>query len=143
MIERFCGYPGAAHLPQMRSVLDHVFISSDLVAMQRRANDLAQIKENRLAADIARALVTKCPMTHNVYVRLLEEAAHITTLPEALVMDFQLAIKMTARPDFVEGVCAVLIDKTNDAGWQPAWLEDVSSAVVDDVFATAGLPALR
>ena len=143
VIERFRGNPGAAHLPQIRSVLDHVFTGSDLVAMHQRANDLAQIKENRLAAEISQALATKCPMTHHVYVRLLETATHITTLPEALALDFQLAIKMTARPDFVEGVRAVLIDKTNDAGWQPERLEDVSSAMVDDVFATAGLPALR
>ena len=58
-------------------------------------------------------------------------------------MNFQLAIKMTARPDFAEGVRAVLIDKTNDVDWQPARLTDVSQAMVDYVFVTTGLPVLR
>ena len=35
LIERFRGDPGATHLPQMWSVLDHVFTGSDLVAMQQ------------------------------------------------------------------------------------------------------------
>ena len=100
-------------------------------------------KGDRVAAEITQALAEKCPMTHHVYLLLLEEAEAIMTLPDALALDFQLAIKMTARPDFVEGVRAVLIDKTNDADWQPARLADVSRAMVDDVFVTTGLPVLR
>ena len=96
-----------------------------------------------MAAEIAQALADKCPMTHHVYLRLLEEAEAIMTLPDALALDFQRTIKMTARPDFAEGVRAALIDKTNDAEWQPARLTDVSQAMVDDVFVTTGLPVLR
>ena len=143
LIKSFRGGPGTAQLPQMRSLLDHVFSGNDLVVMQQRANDLAKIEGHKLAADIAKALATKCPMTHHVYLRLLEEAEHITTLPDALALDFRLSIKMTARSDFSEGVRAVLIDKTNDAVWQPAKQADVSLSMVDDVFATVGLPALR
>ncbi len=36
-------------------------------------------------------------------------------LPDALSLNFQLAIKMTAGPDFTKGVRAVMADKTNDA----------------------------
>jgi enoyl-CoA hydratase len=143
VIDGFRGDPGAAQLPEMRAVLEHIFDDSDLGEMQRRAVDLAQIKGDRVAAEIAQALTEKCPMTHHVYLRLLQEAEAITTLPDALALDFQLAIKMTARPDFSEGVRAVLIDRTNDADWQPARLADVSRAMVDDVFATTGLPVLR
>ena len=126
VIDGFRGYPGAAQLPKKRAVLEHIFDNSDLSEMQRRAADLAQIKGDRVAAEIAQALADKCLMTHHVYLRLLEEAEAIMTLPNALALDFQLAIKMTERPDFAEGVRAVLIDKTNDADWQPARLTDVS-----------------
>ena len=98
---------------------------------------------DRVALEIAQALAEKCPMTHHVYLHLHQEAEAVMTLPDALALDFQLAIKMAARPDFAEGVRAVLIDKTNDADWQPARLTDVSQAMVDDVFVTTGLPVLR
>ncbi len=143
VIDRFRGDPGAAHLPKMQVVLEHIFSDSDLGEIQRRAVDLAQTTGNGVAVEVAKALAEKCPMTHHVYLRLLQEAEAITTLPDALALDFQLAIKMTARPDFVEGVRAVLIDKTNDASWQPSQLADVSQNMVDDVFATAGMPVLR
>ena len=123
VIDGFRCDPGAAQLPEMRAVLENIFDDSDLGEMQRRAVDLAQIKGDRVAAEIAQALAEKCPMTHHVYLRLLKEAEAITTLPDALALDFQLAIKMTARPDFAEGVRAVLIDRQmtltgNPHGWQ-------------------------
>ena len=49
---------------------------------------------------------------------------------------------MTQRPDFQEGVRAVLIDKTQDAVWQPARLEDVTPAMIEAIFDHEGLPSL-
>ena len=52
-------------------------------------------------------------------------------------------MRMTRRTDFIEGVRAVIIEKSNDAVWQPARLEDVTSQDVGEVFDRSGLPALR
>ena len=82
-------------------------------------------------------------MTHHVYLQLLQKITGITMLPDALALDFQLTSKMTTRPDFAEGVRAVLIDRTNDADWQLARLTNFGLVTVDDVFATTGLPVLR
>jgi enoyl-CoA hydratase len=89
------------------------------------------------------ALSTKCPMSMHVFARLIEMGPRIVDIPAALDLDYHLAIRMTARPDFREGVRAVLIDKSNDAAWQPARLEDVTPAMIDAVFDHAGLPSLR
>jgi enoyl-CoA hydratase len=39
------------------------------------------------------------------------------------------------RPDFAEGVRAVIVDKDNAPQWNPATAEDVSDASIDAIFA--------
>ena len=124
----------------MRAVLEHIF--AGILVRCSGAADLAQIEVTGGSGNCAGA-DREMPDDTSRLSAALQEAEAITTLPDALALDFQLAIKMTARPDFAEGVRAVLIDKTNDADWQPARLADVSRAMVDDVFATTGLPVLR
>jgi enoyl-CoA hydratase len=73
----------------------------------------------------------------------MEMDTQIPDMKTALALDYRLAIRMSERPDFSDGVRAVLVDKSNDASWSPARLEDVTPAMVDAVFDHAGLPALR
>ena len=82
-------------------------------------------------------------MSMHVFLRLVETGDEIVDLISAYELDFHLAIRMTSRDDFREGIRAVLIDKTNDAAWQPAGLEDVTASMVDDIFDRSGLPAIR
>jgi enoyl-CoA hydratase len=39
------------------------------------------------------------------------------------------------RPDFAEGVRAVIVDKDNQPKWDPASAEAVSAALIDAIFA--------
>jgi enoyl-CoA hydratase len=39
------------------------------------------------------------------------------------------------RPDFAEGVRAVIVDKDNAPQWDPATAEGVTEALVDAIFA--------
>jgi enoyl-CoA hydratase len=43
------------------------------------------------------------------------------------------------RPDFAEGVRAVIVDKDNSPKWDPATAEGVTDALIDAIFAP--LPA--
>ena len=135
--------PGVPALQAHRATIDHVFAGQDIAAMRDRAGDLARLKGDSFAEAIHAALSTKCPMSMHVFARLVDMGTEIMDIPAALALDYHLAIRMTERPDFREGVRAVLIDKTNDAVWQPARLEDVSSSMLDAVFDPTGLPALR
>lgn len=50
-----------------------------------------------------------------------------------------MAVRMASRPDFSEGVRAVVVDKDRQARWAPASWQDVSE---EEVEAMAGeLPA--
>ena len=143
VIDRFRADPGAPPLQAHRTTIDHVFAGRDIAAMRDRAGDLARLKGDAFAETMHMALASKCPMSMYVFERLLDMGDDIMDIPRALELDYHLAIRMTSRPDFQEGVRAVLIDKSNDATWQPAHLEDVTPAMIDAVFDRAGLPSLR
>ena len=147
VIDRFRADPGAAPLQVRRATIDHVFgdqifTGHGIAAMRDRASDLARLKGDSLAEAIHTALSSRCPMSMHVFARLVEMGSDIADIPAALALDYHLAIKMTERPDFREGVRAVLIEKSNDAVWQPSRLEDVTPRMIDAVFDHAGMPYL-
>ena len=142
VIGRYQADPGMPPLQAHRAAISHVFSGDDLAAMRDRAGDLARLKANAFAEDVHTALATRCPTSMHVFSRLLDMAEGIEDIAAALRLDYRLAIRMTQRPDFQEGVRAVLIDKTQDAVWQPARLEDVTPAMIKAIFDHEGLPSL-
>ena len=52
----------------------------------------------------------------------------------ALDWDNTMACRITLRPDFAEGVRALLIDKDNAPKWHPASIDDVTPEMLDDIF---------
>ena len=53
-------------------------------------------------------------------------------------VDYRLACRFLDGHDFYEGVRAALIDKDGKPMWQPARLEDVTPAMVEDYFRAHG-----
>jgi enoyl-CoA hydratase len=54
---------------------------------------------------------------------------------DEMAMEYRIASRVLTRPDFAEGVRAVIVDKTNDPRWNPATPEGVSDALIDSIFA--------
>ena len=52
-----------------------------------------------------------------------------------MALEYRLAARMIMRPDFIEGVRAVLVDKDNAPRWEPAAPEQVTDEVLDAIFA--------
>ena len=50
-------------------------------------------------------------------------------------MEYRIASRVLTRPDFAEGVRAVIVDKTHDPEWNPATAEEVSDELIDSIFA--------
>ncbi|QGP78635.1 enoyl-CoA hydratase/isomerase family protein [Sphingobium sp. CAP-1] len=86
-------------------------------------------------------LATKSPQTIKVALRQLVEGGRKQSFADNMAMEFGLACAIIRRPDFVEGVRAVIFDKDNAPSWSPATLEEVSDAMIDAIFAP--LPADR
>ena len=143
VLHEFRHDPGPSPLQQNRSAIEYIFSDYDPILARDRAKDMATIKDDKFAEEIYQALKTRCPMTIAVFARLMRVNKDVWDTATALMTDFYVATKMTKRSDFCEGIRAVLVDKTNDAVWVPAVLEDVTDALVDDVFDHSGLPPLR
>jgi enoyl-CoA hydratase len=52
-----------------------------------------------------------------------------------MVVEYRLARRVVMRPDFREGVRAVIVEKDNRPLWSPARLDDVTEAMLDEIFA--------
>jgi enoyl-CoA hydratase len=74
---------------------------------------------------------SKSPLSMAVALRQLRDGVAMTDFADVMRMEYRIAVRVLAHPDFVEGVRAVVIDKDN----APQWVPDVSDADVDAVFA--------
>lgn len=84
-------------------------------------------------------LGTKSPQTCKVALRQLAESAQMTDFADNMRMEYRIGSRVLVRPDFAEGVRAVIVDKTHDPKWNPATPEEVSEELIDSIFAP--LPA--
>jgi enoyl-CoA hydratase len=80
-------------------------------------------------------LGTKSPQTCKVALRQLAESAKLTDFADNMRMEYRIASRVLTRPDFAEGVRAVIVDKTNDPKWSPATPEEVTEDLLDAIFA--------
>jgi enoyl-CoA hydratase len=84
-------------------------------------------------------LRTKSPQTCKVALRQLSESLKLTDFADNMAMEYRIASRVLVRPDFAEGVRAVIVDKDNSPKWDPATAEGVTDALIDAIFAP--LPA--
>jgi len=91
------------------------------------------------AAKELATLHTKSPQTCKVALRQLAESINFDNFADNMVMEYRIASRVLTRPDFAEGVRAVIVDKTQDPKWDPATPEGVSEELLDSIFAP--LPA--
>jgi enoyl-CoA hydratase len=91
------------------------------------------------AAKTLATLRTKSPQTCKVALRQLADSARLSDFAENMAMEYRIAARVLTRPDFAEGVRAVIVDKTNDPKWDPATPEGVTDELIESIFAP--LPA--
>ncbi len=72
------------------------------------------------AAEIA----GNAPTSLKVTLQALRDA-RLLGLEDCLDREFRISLSITARPDFVEGVRAAIVDKDREPRWRPARLSDV------------------
>ena len=91
------------------------------------------------AAKELATLQTKSPQTCKVALRQLADSLNCTDFAANMAMEYRIASRVLTRPDFAEGVRAVIVDKDNAPQWNPATAAEVSDALIDSIFAP--LPA--
>ncbi|MCW1403017.1 enoyl-CoA hydratase/isomerase family protein [Novosphingobium sp. MW5] len=91
--------------------------------------------DSEWAAKELAALRTKSPQTCKVALRQLRDSLACADFAENMAMEYRIAARVLTRPDFAEGVRALIVDKTNDPKWDPATPEEVSDELIDSIFA--------
>ena len=123
--------PPPSKLQAARRDIDRLFASDraeDIIAALRA--DGGEWASEQLAV-----IATKSPQTIKVALRQLVEGAAKPDFAANMAMEFGLACAIIRRPDFVEGVRAVIFDKDNAPRWTPPTLEEVTDAMIDAIFA--------
>lgn len=121
--------PPPARLARNAERIERLFASDKLEDV------LAALKADpsEWAAKEWKAVAAKCPTTAKVALRQL--AGRPADFAEEMALEYRLAARMIVRPDFAEGVRAVLVDKDNAPRWDPATPEAVTDGMLDAIFA--------
>lgn len=117
----------AANLAPINRTFASDRLEDVLEALEKDGSDWAQ---KELAT-----LGTKSPQACKVSLRLLADGAAMADFADEMRQEYAVAAKVVQRPDFAEGVRAVLIDKDNQPRWDPAHPEGVSDHMIDTIFA--------
>jgi enoyl-CoA hydratase len=131
LIDAASATPPPSKLETQRVEIDRLFAPNryeDILAMLG-AED-SEWSNRQLAV-----LATKSPQTIKVALRQLTQGAAFTDFADNMRNEYRIACHTIRRPDFIEGVRAVIVDKDNAPHWQPATAEAVSDALVDSLFA--------
>ena len=131
ILDELSAAPPGARISGNAEKIDRLFAADGLeeiiAALEAEPSDWA--------AKELKAVTTKCPATAKVALRELAEGARRIDFAEEMRAEYRLAARMMLRPDFAEGVRAVLIDKDNAPRWNPATPEGVTAEMLDEIFA--------
>ena len=140
----------AEHPDRIAGILAELSVSPPAARIESNAEQIAwHFKSDRFEDIIASleaddsdwalkelaTLRTKSPQTCKVALRQLTESAKLASFADNMRMEYRIASRVLTRPDFAEGVRAVIVDKTNDPRWDPATPEGVSEELLDGIFA--------
>ena len=123
--------------PPVAKLTAHAGDIERLFASDRLEEALAALdgEGSEWATATAATIRTKSPQTCKVALRQLAEAEHLPDFAANMVMEYRIASRVLLRPDFAEGVRAVIVDKDNNPKWDPATPEGVTDALIDAIFA--------
>jgi enoyl-CoA hydratase/carnithine racemase len=120
----------------------------DLIDRLCRQADLPAIVDAILAIDADDAWLQKAVATLRAgapgsaaLAYVLQRRVRHMSLAEVFRLEFVVSLHCAARPDFVEGIRALIVEKDQQPKWQPATLAAATPSWVDGFFADPWPPA--
>lgn len=119
------------------AILEHREAIDRLFASDRLEDILAALEADGgdWATKQLSVLRSRSPLSMKVALKLLLEGATMPTFEDEMRQEYAVAAHIVQRPDFAEGVRAVLVDKDNAPRWDPATPEGVTDHMIDRIFA--------
>jgi len=116
-----------ANMPQINRLFASDRYEDVIAALEADGSDWS-------AKELA-TLKTKSPQTCKVALRQLADSLTCADFAANMVMEYRIASRVLLRPDFTEGVRAVIVDKDNQPQWAPPTPEAVTDDLLDAIFA--------
>jgi enoyl-CoA hydratase len=141
-VERIDGMLGTlSETPPESKIVETLFLINRHFGSDQFEDILASLEsdESEWAMRELATLRSKSPQTCKVALRQLAESIALADFADNMAMEYRIASRVIVRPDFTEGVRAVIVDKDNAPKWDPATAEDVTADLIDTIFAP--LPA--
>jgi enoyl-CoA hydratase len=141
-VERIDGILGTlSETPPESKIVETLFQINRHFGSNQFEDILASLEgdESEWAMRELATLRSKSPQTCKVALRQLAESIALADFADNMAMEYRIASRVIVRPDFTEGVRAVIVDKDNAPKWDPATAEDVTAGLIDAIFAP--LPA--
>jgi len=129
ILSEFSAEPPSARLAGNAERIAQLFASDTLEEIMWALDDEA----SEWAGKELTAVASKCFTTSKVALRLF--ATSRPDFAAEMELEYRIAARMMMRPDFSEGVRAVLIDKDNSPRWEPPLPEAISEEMLDAIFA--------
>jgi len=107
---------------------------------QESVEDILRVLETpgtEWGAKLAATILAKSPTCTRIAFRQIREGASIG-FEDCMRLEYRLARFCMTRPDFYEGVRAIIIDKDNAPKWNPATLVEADDAHVAPAFVPLG-----
>ena len=123
--------PPAAGILQRRALIDRLFAHHRLEdVLAALAADSSEWAEATLGT-----LRRKSPQSCKVSLKLVLDGKSRTDFADEMRAEYGVAVHVCQRPDFAEGVRALLVDRDNRPVWNPATPEGVTDHMIDTIFA--------
>lgn len=123
----------ASALGSHKELIERCFSAETLLSILAYLDETSEAGSD-FARATAQAIRSKSPLSLTIALRQMHVGAQLG-LEDALRTEYRIASRIARGHDFYEGVRAVIIDKDNCPHWNPATLERVEIADVDNHFA--------
>jgi enoyl-CoA hydratase len=132
--------PGPGELVELEPAIARCFAATSVEEILGRLDGEIGVHAT-WAQETAARLRRKSPLALKVTYRLLSEA-EVLDLRELLMLEHRVLCGLMAAPGAGGHIRAALVDRCGDWGWLPARLEEVTAAMVTQLFSAQTVPAL-
>lgn len=126
----------ASVMPPAAGILGHREDIDRLFAHRSLEDVLAALAadQSEWAEATLKTLRRKSPQSCKVSLRLVLDGKTRTDFADEMRAEYDVAVHVCQRPDFREGVRALLVDRDNRPVWNPATPEGVTDHMIDTIF---------
>ncbi len=127
-------HSSGAKLTTVRAAIDQHFAHDSVAEIIASLASETDSTLKQWSEELVSTLRTRSPIAMATTLAMLRRAKQLS-LADCFRMEYHLGKQWFAKGDFIEGVRALIIDKDKNPQWQPATIEELDPAKIDELFA--------